>query len=374
MIKYSKIIVPVSLAVLLSCSAYNENLPLLITRHAHAGENGLYVYYVNKNTGTVKEIAESEAGPNPDFICNSIKRKLIYTINEVSKFNNIQGGGLTTIKYEGNNFQKISELRIPKGGPCHISISPGEDYLLIASYGSGSAAVVRLDENGIPESVTDTIVYEAPGGKESHPHMITFDPAGRKVYLTDLGLDRIMVYDLDKTSGRLIPVQDPVVNLPEGSGPRHLVFNRDGSKLYVINELNSTILAFKIDENGNPAMIQSVSAVDKNFKGSNYSAEIHIGMNEDFLYGSNRGENTIVVFRIKQDGLLELAGRTKCEGNWPNSFAIDPSGMNMYLAYQKSDSVSVLKINGNTGIPVPTGHQVKISAPACVRFLSRGKS
>lgn len=353
----------------------SKNSQLVVVKYSPAGEDGLYVYSFDKKEGILKELSKSEAGPNPSFFCFFEKRNMIYTVNEVTRFNDTQNGGLTTLKYNNKNhkYQKINDINIPKGGPCHISIAPGEDFLLIASYSSGSVAVVRLDKNGVPESITDTIIYEGPKGKISHPHMISFDPVGKRVYLTDLGLDRIMIYNLDKISGRLQQAKKAAVYLPEGSGPRHFVFNADGSKMYVIDELNSTILVFNVDENEGLILSQSINTVADGFKDKNYCADIHIGKNGDFLYGSNRGENTIVIFRIGKDGSLNLAGRTSCGGDWPRNFTIDPSGMYILVGNQRSDNLSVLRINQKTGIPTLTGQQVKITTPACLRFMDAMK-
>ncbi len=167
--------------------------------------------------------------------------------------------GVTTLKYNtgSGRFEKINEILVPYGGPCHISISPENDFLLVANYGSGSVAVVKLGKKGIPEQVTDTILYETTSPGVSHPHMISYDPAGKHVYHTDLGLDRIMVYDLDHKTGKLILLKNGVVDVPKGSGPRHFTFNTDGSKMYLINELGSTLMVFDVNNDGSLKLVQT---------------------------------------------------------------------------------------------------------------------
>jgi 6-phosphogluconolactonase len=227
--------------------------------------------------------------------------------------------------------------------------------------------VVRLDIKGIPESVTDTISFPANEGKISHPHMISFDPAGKRVYLTDLGLDRIVIYDLDEVSGHLEQVENGIINLTGGSGPRHFVFNSAGTKMYVICELNSTISVFDVDPKGGLKSVQTLTTLGEDFKGESDCADIHLGKNEQFLYGSNRGENTIVIFRIENDGKLTLAGRTSCGGNWPRNFVIDPSGNYIVVGNERSRDISLFKINENTGIPEYT-EDYKLNTPACLKF------
>jgi 6-phosphogluconolactonase len=240
--------------------------------------------------------------------------------------------------------------------------------LFLANYGSGSVAVVRLDNKGIPQSVCDTIKYTAEPPKVSHPHMIIQDPSGEHVYVTDLGLDRIMIYNFDSRSGKLNLSENGIVNVPEGSGPRHFVFNSDGSIMYVINELGSTIMVFYVDDSGGLKLVQTFHTVRSGFTGNNYCAEILIGKSGDFLYGSNRGENTIVIFRIAEDGTLSLAGHVTCGGDWPRSFVIDPSGKFLLVGNQKSNNISVFKINKKTGIPEGPVSNTEMKAPAYLEF------
>jgi 6-phosphogluconolactonase len=268
---------------------------------------------------------------------------------------------------QSGNIEKVKELLVPDGGPCFISLSPAEDYLLMASYSSSSIAVVKLDDKGIAERVTDTISFAVNDGKISHPHMISFDPAGKKVYLTDLGLDRIVIYDFDAVSGHLKQIENGIVNFPKGTGPRHFVFNPAGTKMYVICELNSTVSVIDVDTKGGLKLIQTLTTLDEGFKGESFCADIHLGNSGQYLYGSNRGENTIVVFRVGTDGKLSLQGRTSCGGNWPRNFVIDPSGKYLLVANQKSGNISFFKINEKTGIPQYT-EDYKLDTPACLKF------
>ncbi|MBA4322312.1 MAG: hypothetical protein C0408_05780, partial [Odoribacter sp.] len=264
--------------------------------------------------------------------------------------------------------EKVKEIPVPNGGPCFISLSHEEDFLLIANYGGGSVAAVRLDKHGIPESICDTIIYTGIGEKVSRPHMILSDPAGRKIYVTDLGLDRIMIYTLNRTTGRLVPVFVDGISLPRGTGPRHFVFNENGSKMYVIGELNSTISVLNADGVEGLKLLQTISTLREGFTGTNYCADIHIGKTGTFLYGSNRGENSIVTFRIDKEGRLSLEGHTDCGGNWPRNFVIDPSGKNILVGNEKSGSIAVFSIEEKSGIPSMAGRQTDLRAPACLKF------
>lgn len=358
--------------IVLLTSCKTRPVRLIASRYNEGGEKGLAVFDLNLKDATFKKLSESDAGPDPSYFCISGKYGMIYAANEVMKFNGIVGGGVTALKYnnETGSTEKVKEFMVPKGGPCYISMSPGEGYLLLASYNSASVAVVKLDDKGIPERVTDTLSFSANDSSVSHPHMISFDPAGKKVYLTDLGLDRVMIFDFDAVAGRLKEIPNGgVVNLPKGSGPRHFVFNSTCTRMYVICELNSTVSVFDVNPNGELASIQTLSTLGEDFTGKSACADIHIEAKGQYLYGSNRGENTLVVFSIGSDGKLTLSGRTSCGGNWPRNFVIDPTGKFILAGNQKSGEISLFKIDFNTGIPMYI-NDYSFGNPACLKFFN----
>jgi 6-phosphogluconolactonase len=262
----------------------------------------------------------------------------------------------------------LNEMLIPHGGPCYISMSPDSGYLFLANYPNGSIVVVKLNNDGIPETITDDILYVKDEPDVSHAHMIISDPSGKRVYVTDLGLDRILIYNFDTNSGKLKLLENGITSLPKGSGPRHFTFNAPGTKMYVINELGSKMMVFDVDKEGFLKLIQTLPTTRETYEENNYCADVHIGKNGEYLYGSNRGENTIVTFRIGSDGLLTLAGHTSCGGDWPRNFVIDPSGKYLLVGNQKSDSVSVFKLNKRTGLPQEPDKDYKVLMPACLKF------
>jgi len=368
--KNTLIICLIIIIILSSFSASNDTIRLFTGTYTEGTRKGFFILDLNRETGTFKLISESDAGPNPAYFCISNKNGFIYAANEVEEFNGVKGGGVTALSYNAKTgiARKVGELAVPNGGPAYIAISPNDDFLFLANYSGGSVAVVKLNENGIPVSVTDTIVYKAGVGKVSHAHMISFDPSGKRVYVTDLGLDRVVIYDFDTVSGKLIQIPDGIASLQEGAGPRHFVFTSDGSKLYVINELNSTITFFGVNKNGELQQVQTVSTLRESFKGESYCADIHLGKNEKFLYGSNRGENTIVTFKVGPDGRLTLAGHTSCGGDWPRNFVLDPSGKYILVGNQNSGNISMFRIDEETGLPVEPSKDYKIASPVCLKF------
>ena len=238
-------------------------------RFTKGDEKGLYVFEFNKRNGSLMLKSMEDVGPGPSFFCFSRDRNLLYVINEVMEFRDNSGGGLTTLRLNNSDdmqFEKLNEMVLPYGGPCHISISAGGGHLLVANYPKGSVVVVKLNKDGVPEKITDTILYvkEEPG--RSHAHMIKHDPAGKFVYVADLGLDRVLSYNLDTLQGKLIEDENGAAFLPEGSGPRHFVFNSNGSVMYLINELGSTITVFNADKNcGTLNEAQTVKTISEDY-------------------------------------------------------------------------------------------------------------
>jgi len=247
-------------------------------------------------------------------------------------------------------------------------MSPDSGYLFIANYPRGSVAVIRLDKNGIPESVTDTIIYNPEKPNQSHAHMILSDPQGKHIYVSDLGLNRVVIYNFDKVNGKLIQLENGIITVSEGSGPRHFTFSHDGSEMYLINELGSTMMTFKNDPQTGLKLIQTLSTRGLKEVEKNYCADIHFGKNGEYLYGSNRGENSIVVYKTGSNGMLSLAGHSSCGGDWPRNFVIDPTGNFLLAGNQRSDNIAVFRINSKTGIPEGPVDSTMMKGPACLKF------
>lgn len=370
--KHTIIIICTFFVMALTSFAQNGNtIRMFAGTYTKDKANGLFIFDLNPGAGTYKLVSDADAGPNPSYICISHSGKFIYAANEVGNFKGVKAGGVTALSYDAaaGKAVRIGELPVPNGGPAYIAISPKDDYLFFANYGGGSVTVVKLNEKGVPVSVTDEIDYNTGTKRESHAHMVAFDPSGKHVYVTDLGLNRVVAYDFDSKTGKLKQLTDGIAPLAEGAGPRHFVFTADGSKLYVINELNSTITFFSVTPAGTLKQMQTVSTLRADFKGKSYCADIHLGKGETFLYGSNRGENTIVTFRVGKDGMLSLAGHASCGGDWPRNFVIDPSGAYLLVGNQNSGNIAMFRIDEKTGLPAGPSHDYKLEAPVCLKFI-----
>ncbi|MGE5406078.1 MAG: lactonase family protein [Methanosarcina sp.] len=365
--KNKALIFGVFISFLLS-SCTSPTTRLMVGGFTKPGEKGLSVYDFNAANGEVKLVAQNDVGMNPSYFCFSKKNNLLYVANEVMNFQNSSGGGLSTYRINDADasVEKQNEILIPYGGPCFISMSPDSGYIFMANYPKGSVAVVRLDEKGIPSSITDIILFNKAEPDKSHAHMILGDPSGRKIYVTDLGLDRFIVFNFDVSSGKLSPVD--TVNVEKGAGPRHFTFNADGTKLYLINELGSKMMVFNIEPDKKPVLMQTLSTVSEGYILDNACADVHLSNDGKYLYGSNRGENTIVTFAVQPDGTLMVAGHTSCGGNWPRNFTLDPSGRFLLVGNQKSDSIAVFRLNNTNGLPIEPANRFRVTAPGCLKF------
>ncbi len=312
--------------------------------------------------GSIDKISEIIVGDNPSYFTLG-RGGLIYLVNEVDTFNTKAGGGITTLRYnkKSKSLEKVSSMNQGGGGPCHIEVSVDGKFLITSNYGSGSVSVLRLNGEGIPEKVTDVIFY----GEKSHPHMTIHNPRLHTYYVSDLGLDRVHQLKLDTTLGLLMNADIAYFNGEPGSGPRHMAIDKSSANLYVINELNSTATVYNILSDTVTAK-QTVSALPEEFTEKSYCADIHLSRNGKKIYGSNRGHNSIVTFRVGVDGKLSEPSHRDCGGNWPRNFAVSLSGKFFLVANQRSDEISVVREGAHSDEAVSS---LTLNAPSCVRFL-----
>jgi 6-phosphogluconolactonase len=268
----------------------------------------------------------------------------------------------------------LNEQATQGADPCHLTLDRKGKTLLVANYTGGSITALPVRSDGTLGMATEVKQHEGSSIKEQqkgpHAHCIILDAAERYALAADLGIDKVMIYQLDPRTGKLTPGKQPSADLQQGAGPRHLKFHPNGKYLYVINELDSTMTAFKYNGlQGTLTHIDTVSTLPSDFSGVSYCADVHVSRSGRFLYGSNRGHNSIVVFEIDQrTGKLKQLEHVSTEGDWPRNFTIDPSGRFLLVANQRSDKVVTFSINQPTGRLKPTGHVAEIPVPVCLAF------
>jgi 6-phosphogluconolactonase len=357
-------------------SNQNPEATFYIGTYTSGKSEGIYVYRMDRTTGALTRFS-STMSVNPSFLTIDRDKKYLYAVNEVGEYAGKPGGGVSAFAIDSVNgsLRLLNEQATQGADPCHLSIDYRRRMLLVANYTGGSVTVLSVRADGTLEKVTGLLRHVGSGIKEQqrgpHAHCVIFDQHERFVFVADLGIDKVMIYQLDRKTGKLNPANQEFAELPKGAGPRHLALHTSGNYLYVINELDSTMTSFKYDYRyGTLSLIETVSTLPGNFAGTSYCADVHISASGKFLYGSNRGHNSIVVFEIDpRTGKLKLVEHVSTEGDWPRNFTIDPSGKFLLVANQRSDNVVIFNIDSGTGRLTPTGHNEQIPSPVCLKFL-----
>ncbi|MHB1156516.1 MAG: lactonase family protein [Phycisphaerales bacterium] len=333
---------------------------------------GIYCYTLNMTTGALTPRGVTEGVTNPSFLALHPTQPLLFAVSEVRQFGDAPAGGVAAFQIDASGQLKPLNTQNTGGtGPCYLSLDPTGTHVLVANYGGGSVACLPIDETGRLQPACDSVQFQ--GDAKPHAHAITLDPTGRFAIATDLGLNQIRVFTYDATHGKLTANDPPFASLPTGTGPRHFTFHPNGKWCYVINELNSTINAFAWNaQAGTLTPFDHVATIPADFHDRNDTAHIAVHPSGRWLYGSNRGHDSIAVFRIDPDtGKLTGIGHEPTRGRTPRHFNIDPTGTFLLAANQKSDNVQVFRIDAQTGLLTAAGQPVSIPSPVCVVFRER---
>ncbi len=345
--------------------------------YTRGDSEGIYAFRLNSQTGELTPVTAVSGVKNPSFVAISPDQKHLYSVAEISMFDGKKTGGVAAFSLEKNTGKLTMLNQQPSGGmgPCHLIVDNKGKNVLVANYGSGSAAALPIDSDGKLKPPSSTVQHEGSSinpqrQKEPHAHSINLDPAGRFAVVADLGLDKIMIYRFDADKGELTPNTPPSVSVKPGSGPRHFAFHPNGKFAYVINELANTITAFNYNaEEGRLTVLESISTIPADYHETTYTAEVQVHPSGKFVYGSNRGHDSIAVFAVNQEtGKLTAKGQTPCPAT-PRNFGIDPSGTFLLAAGQSANRIEVFRIDQATGELTSTGHKVKVPTPVCVKFL-----
>ena len=338
---------------------------------------GIYAFRMDTGTGILTPLGLAGETVSPAFLAVHPNRHFLYTVNEVSESDGKKGGTVSAFVLDSGMGKLTLINRQPsKGGnPCHLTADKLGKTILLANYG-GTAATFPIQPDGRLSEASSVVEHQGsstnPTRQESpHPHGIYLDLANKFAVVPDLGQDKVLVYRFDAARGTLVANNPPFVSLKPGAGPRHFAFHPQAPYAYVINELNSTITAFSYDSTrGLLTEIQTLSTLPPDFKGENTTAEIAVHPSGKFLYGSNRGHDSIAVFQIDpKQGTLTHVQYQSTLGKTPRNFGIDPSGKFLLAANQDSNNLVVFKIDPKTGHLSQTGAPVNVPKPACVVFV-----
>lgn len=351
---------------------------VFIGTYTDAGSGGIYACRFDPATGEVTRPWLAAETENPSFLAVSADNRYVYTVNELNSYKGEQTGAVSVFNMEPGSgilspVQQVSSLG---AAPAHLSLDRSGRFLLVANYNGGSVAVFPIEPDGQLGAYSAFQKYEGHGTdperqEAPHAHYIEADGSNRHVLAADLGTDRVMIYRFDASVGALTPEDPPFVSLNPGSGPRHLVFSPGDRFVYVINELSSNITVLRyMEQSGQLKAEQTISTLPENFTGTNTAAEILLNAAGTCLYASNRGDDSIISFRVDStDGRLTFNERVASGGNTPRHFTIDPTGNWLLAANQESDNIVIFRIDQETGRLIPTGQSLNVDCPVCVLFL-----
>ncbi len=344
---------------------------------------GIHRCELNPEDGSLNKLELVAEIDNPSFLTINSTGSVLYACSEVRRDGKREGAQLMAYKIEKDG--KLTAIGgQPSGGngPCYVSLDQSGKVALVANYGSGSISSLPIAADGGLGKIASNIQHEGKSANPSrqegpHAHCIMPDPSNRFVCAVDLGLDQVLVYKLDTTNGTIMPHYEGNYHAKPGAGPRHLAFHPDGKHAFVIHEMGNTLAAVKWDSaNGKfsePTAL--VSTLPDGFSGDNSTAEVLVHPNGKFVYGSNRGHDSIVQFAFDAaSGGLTLVSHTSTGGKTPRNFRIDPSGSYLLAENQASDSIVVFKIDSNTGKLTRVGEPLKVGAPCCIKFMPEVKS
>jgi 6-phosphogluconolactonase len=346
---------------------YNEN-----------NKPGIFVFEFNRAEGTMKLVQEVGGMRAPSYLEISPNGKFLYSVNRSSVIPEKQWGSVSAYKINQQNGKLTLINSQPSFGSesCHVSIDSKGKLVFVSNYSTGNLTVFPIKPDGSLDTISESIQHYGKSINKNrqgspHVHQSVVSPDDNHLFVSDLGIDKVKVYSIDYLNNKLtaIPNSDGIVD--DGAGPRHLAVHENQKYAYVINELSSTITTFGLNNTaGELTPIQTTSTIPDDFDEVNYCADIHIDPSGKFLYGSNRGHNSLAIFSIDQtSGKISKIGYYSTFGEWPRNFLIDPKGEFIFAANQNSNNIVLLKINSTTGDLTKIDFEVSIPKPVCVKIL-----
>ena len=338
---------------------------LYVGTYTQKGE-GIYVYEFDRSNFSYKELQIFTNKNSPSFLEFHPNKQFLYSANEdnhtISAYKIDQKTAKLTLINEKSSVGK---------GPCHVSIDPKGRFIYVSNYGSGQLTVYLLNKDGSIGELADAIQDKGTGSQKPHMHSVIPSADGKFIYASDLGIDKIMVYLVDQKTGKLTPGAVPYAEVKTGDGPRHFAIHPNGNFGYSACELTSVVNSFQIVKNtGALIPLERVSMVPADFSGKTFAADIHFSPDGKFLYASNRGHESIVVYAVDaKTGKLTPVGYPETQGKHPRNFLVDEKGELVYVTNRDNNNVVFFKRNSETGLLTYTGKEISIPTPVCVKQL-----
>jgi len=343
------------------------------------GSKGIYAWRFDAAAGKFTSIGLASEAQNPSFLAAHPNGRFLYAVNEISHFQRTASSGAVSafaIDPATGNLKLLNQQNSLGDGPCHVTLDSKGRCAIVANYNNGSIAAYPLTSGGLLNPPVGFFQHVGSGKiprrqDGPHAHCVAVSPDDRFALVADLGMDEVLIYRLNAATAAM-QVNDPkFVKVAPGSGPRHLAFHPNGRLVYLINEMGSTIITFAYDaQTGALHELQTVSTLPADYKGQNDTAEIQVHPSGKFVYGSNRGHDSIAVFAVDpKAGTLKLVENVSTQGKTPRGFSIDPTGQYLIAANQQSNNLVVFRIDQTSGRLKPTGDVLNVLTPVAVTFV-----
>jgi 6-phosphogluconolactonase len=343
-----------------------------IGTYTNNGSKGIYRGGLNTATGQLLEPQLLIDSNDPSFLALTKDQKFLLAVNEVTDKNGNKSGYIESfsVSPDGSKLERVSKVLSGGAHPAYVSVNDG--FALAANYTGGSVALFNMDKDGKLQ-LADVKQHYGKGPvkdrqESPHVHSAFFEPGTDRIFVADLGTDKIAVYQLDKSKPQLIPAKVPEIQLTPGSGPRHLAFHPKKKIVYTANELSSSVSVISLNKDGSFTELQTISALPKDFTQSNTCADIHISHDGRYLYVSNRGLNSIAVFSTDpQTGKIQLIAEEPTRGQNPRNFTLSSDDRYLLAANQTTSNIAAFKRDSKTGLLTFTS-EIKAFTPVCLVF------
>jgi len=340
-----------------------QNIPLYVGTYTDDSSEGIYLYDFNLKTGELANKKLAAEAVNPSYIAYSSDKKFMYSVGETDNFEGSKSGFINSYSVlKDGTLQFINKVSSNGAHPCHIQLNNDNSKVAVSNYTGGTVSLHSISKNGEISPAIQVIDHNKENG-QSHAHSAKFFK--NNLFIADLGLSTFSQYDFAENGKKYLLKNSYCIE--NNAGPRHFEISQKGKFIYVINELNSTISVLK-KKKDNYVFIQNITTLDTNFDGKSFCADIHLSKDGQFLYGSNRGENSIAVFKINnKSGKIQKTQTISTNGDWPRNFTLTPNGNYLLVANQRSKNISVFRINKETGNLIFL-HSVDSPTPSCLLF------
>lgn len=350
-----------------------DDLLVFISAFAAGDEGAIHAFKLNLDSGALTQVERTADVEHPFFLALSPDRKYLYSIH-AKQFGGKDHEQVAAYELVGRSGKlKLLNRQSARGtAACYLDVDATGKTVVVANYSTGSVASFPVRDDGSLGEAASFVQHKGSSIDENrqqgpHAHCIVVSPDNRFVYAADLGLDQVLGYRLDAKGAKLSANGQPFVRTPPGAGPRHLTFHPDGEHLYVINELENSVTAFDYDsEDGSLIERQTISTLPEDFEGTSYCADLKITPDGRFLYGTNRGHDSIAAYRIDDSGRLSLLEIKPSLGKGPQNLAITPDGKLLLCANMPGKNVAVFRIDSKTGKLTTVGNPVSIPSPSCI--------